>query len=264
MSIAISDGEKRPTRVQSVSRASRLLLLVARTPDGASATEAARALDVPVPTAYHLLNTLCDEALLARDSRRRFVLGPRIAVLADAMRRDASTPEYLGAALHQLAAESGETVYLTAWRDGKIHALASMEGASAVRVVGVERGPYRHPHARASGKLLLAFARPELRRTALGDGPLEALTERTITDRARLEKELASIRECGWAEDYEEFAAGVACVSAPAVLDGVAIAAFTVSAPVERFKRRREELLAAVQRAASAAVGQRRDVLEGA
>lgn len=240
------------------------MLLVARKPDGASPPEAARALEISVPTAYHLLNTLRDAGLLARDSRRRFVLGPRIAVLADAMRRDSETPEYLAVPLQRLAADTGETAYLTAWRDGRIHALASVEGESAVRVVGVERGPYRHPHARATGKLLLAFARPELRRSQLGDGPLEALTKHTTTNRAELETELATIRECGWAEDREEFAEGVACVSAPAVLDGVAIAAYTVSAPVERFERRREDLLAAVQRAARAAAGQRPEPVEAA
>lgn len=247
-----------------MSRASQLLLLVARKPDGASAKEAARALDVSVPTAYHLLNTLHDAGLLARDSRRRYVLGPRIAVLADALRRETEAPEYLVAPLRRLAADTGETAYLTAWRDGRIHALASLEGASAVRVVGVERGPYRHPHARATGKLLLAFARPELRRSELGAGPLEALTEHTITDRAELETQLATIRERGWAEDREEFAEGVGCISAPAMLDGVAIAAYTVSAPVERFERRRGELLEAVQRAARLAAGQQHEPSEAA
>ena len=102
---------------------------------------------------------------------------------------------------------------------------------------------------------MLAFARADLRRTALGDAPLESVTPRTITDRAALEVELAEVRERGWAEDHEEFAEGVCCVAASVLLDGVAAAAYTVSAPTDRFTRRHDELLAAVRRAAAAAGG---------
>lgn len=255
----ISNAERKPTRIQSASRAARLLLLVARRSDGASATEAAKALGLAVPTAHHLLSTLCDEGLLARDSRRRYVLGPRVAVLAEAFLRDGAVPEYLLDPLRGLAEETGESAYLTAWRDGEIHALHGIEGGAAVRVGSVERGPYRFPHARATGKLLLAFARPELRRAVLGDGPLERVTPNTIVDRAELEAELAAIREQGFAEDREQFTEGVSCISAPALVDGVAVAAFTVSAPADRFERSRDALRAAVQRAAGAAAGDHPD-----
>jgi IclR family acetate operon transcriptional repressor len=252
---SISHPEKPRTRIQSASRAVQLLLLVARRPDGATASEAAAGVGLAVPTAYHLLATLADEGLLARDSRRRFVLGPRVGVLADAFLRDGAVPEYLAGPLQRLAEETQETAYLTAWRGGEIHALDSVEGANAVRVGGVARGPYRFPHARATGKLMLAFARADLRRAILAGAPLEPLTPRTITDRATLEVELAEIRERGWAEDHEEFAEGASCVAAPVLLDEVAVAAYTVSAPTDRFNRRHDELLAAVQRAATSAAG---------
>jgi len=248
----ISESEKTPTRIRSASRAIRLLTLAARSSEGLGPSEAARALGVAVPTAYHLLATLCDEGVLARDARRRFVLGPRVGVLVDGFLRDGAPPEYLLAPLRQLAAETAETAYLTAWRGTEIHVLASLEGANAVRVAGAECGPYRFPHARATGKLLLAFTHAGSRR-ALLDGPLEALTAHTIVDRARLELELAEIRERGWAEDHEEFAEGVACLSVPMLLDGVAVAAYTLSAPVARFARDHERLLAAARRAAAAA-----------
>jgi DNA-binding IclR family transcriptional regulator len=46
----------------------------------------------------------------------------------------------------------------------------------------------------------------------------------------------------------------VSGVSAPVIEHGVAIAAYTVSAPTERFDARRDELVAAVLDAARAAV----------
>lgn len=258
MPSSISYAERSgPTRVRAAQRAARLLLQVARRDGGCSATEAAAALDLAVPTAYHLLKTLEDEGLLARDGRRGFVLGPRVAVLAEAHLRDATVPDYLAQPLRALAAETEETAYLTAWRGGEIHVLESVEGANAVRVAGAERGRYLHPHARASGKLLLAYARPEQRAAELGREPLARVTPNTIVEPDALERELEAIRERGWAEDREEFAEGVACVAAPALVDDVVVAAFTVSAPVERYRRRPEALCAAVRRAARAAVGGR-------
>jgi IclR family transcriptional regulator, acetate operon repressor len=253
MKSSVSHSES-PTRIQSARRAASLLLLVAQQSEGLRGKEAAAALEVPVPTAHHLLATLVDEGLLARDGQRRFVLGPRVGVLADAFLRNA-IPDWLAAPLQRLAEEAAETAYLTAWRDGAIHALASVEGASAVRVGAVPRGPYRHPHARATGKLLLSFARPDQRDRILERDPLEALTPNTIIDRVALDAELEKIRRRGWAEDREEYAEGVSCVAAPVLLDGVAVAAYTVSAPSERFRRRRRELREAVKRASAAARG---------
>lgn len=241
-----------PTRIQSVARAVQLLV-EATAPGGTTTTEAARAVGIAVPTAHHLLSTLEDEGMLARTEGKRFVIGPRVAVLAGAFLRDGTPPSLRGPLL-ELAETTGETAYLSAWRDGRIHAIESIEGGGALRVAGVERGVYRLPHARATGKLLLALADPATRDALLGEGELEAATARTITDRAALGRELQAIAARGWAEDRGEFVDGVCCVSAPALADGAVVAAYTVSAPADRYAARREQLLAAVRRAAETAV----------
>jgi DNA-binding IclR family transcriptional regulator len=241
-----------------VDRAAQLLLVLARAAEGVSVTAAARELGLAVPTAHHLLATLAANGLAAQDGRRRDLLGPATAVLAEGFARQAAGEQLL-APLHALAEATGETAYLATWgAGGEIRALASVEGANPVRVARVERGPYRDAHARATGKLLLAFARPEQRRTYLAAQPLRACTPRTITDRATLEQELEAIRRRGFAEDREEYAQGVACVSAPALHDGVLVAAFTVSAPMHGYARRRTALRDAVLAAAAAATDTRR------
>jgi IclR family acetate operon transcriptional repressor len=58
---------------------------------------------MPIATTYHLLNTLVSEGLLAKDSGRRYHLGPQIGVLADAFRRRLVPPEYLLVPLRELA-----------------------------------------------------------------------------------------------------------------------------------------------------------------
>jgi IclR family acetate operon transcriptional repressor len=215
-----------------------------------NATEAGRLLGVSAPTAYHLLNTLVAAGVLAKDRRRRYLLGPRIGVLSDALARDLEAPDFLLGPLRELAAQTGETACLTAWRREQITVLACVEGAHAVRVAGLHSGFCEHAHARATGKLLLAFASPYLREDYLRRNPLVALTERTIIDRERFARELEGIRRRGFATEREEFAESVACLAVPVIEDGSVIAAFTLAAPRERFERRLDELTLSALRTA--------------
>jgi len=256
MTTDISDSGRTPvpraTRIRSVARASQILLHVADREDR-TAREIAAASGLALATCYHLLNTLVAEGLLSKDTRRQYQLGPIIGSLSDAFLRRLAAPERLMHELHRLAQATGETALVSAWRNGEVTVLASVEGTTAVRVAGLHSGYTAHGHARSSGKLLLALAPSGARDAYLRSHPLEPLTRHTIVQRGRLLEEFVSIRECGYAVDEEEFREGVACVSAPVIENGVATAALTVSAPVERFCRRRSEFTEAVLTAATAA-----------
>ena len=241
--------EKTPaagTRIQSVGRAARLLVWLASRPHGATAKEAAFATTISLPTTYHLLNTLVDEGLLAKDPQRRYTLGRSCALLAQAYLRGSAVPESLVGALRRLANRTEETVYLADWGERDIRVLASVEGRNIVRVAEVAAGPYQSAHARANGKVLLAYAWPEVRAAYLEQHPLERRTEATIVDEDAFEAELAAIRERGYALDREEFSAGVTCVAAPILENGALVASLGVSVPSDRFAREEADLTAAL------------------
>jgi DNA-binding IclR family transcriptional regulator len=111
-------------------------------------------------------------------------------------------------------------------------------------------GPIEHGHARASGKLLLAFAPDDARERYLAAHPLTRMTKATITNRDQLLTELGRIRQAGWACDVEEFHDGVCCFAAP-LAAGAAPYALVLSAPKARFEAHRDEYLDAVLRTAS-------------
>ena len=58
-----------------------------------------------LPTTYHLLNTLVDQGLLAKDEERRFILGQSSARVAEAYLRGSAIPETLLGAIRQLAVQ---------------------------------------------------------------------------------------------------------------------------------------------------------------
>lgn len=234
-----------PGRIQSVSRAARLLMLVAGGRTEPTAKGLARGAGLPVATAHHLLSTLVDEGLLAKDSKATYLLGVKVAVLADALQRADSAPEYLLEPLRQLAATTGEAAFLATWRQGDIRIQASVEGAHPVRVA-LPVAPYADGHARATGKLLLAMAGQEQRGAYLIAHPPRPLTPSTTVDLARLEEEFETIRLNGYALDEEQFQPGVCCVAAPVLEEGVVVAAYSISAPTQRFNEKRLWLIDAV------------------
>jgi DNA-binding IclR family transcriptional regulator len=225
-----------------VARASQLLLWVADQPHGATTKEIAVSQGLALPTTYHLVNTLADHGLLTKDVHGRYVLGRSAAILAQAYLRGKSVSEALLGALRDLAQQTEETAYLADWGEQDIRVLASVEGSQLVRVAEVASGPYEHGHARANGKVLLAYAWPEVREAYLRSHEQVQLTKATITDRDALERELQRIRKRGYAYDQEEYAEGVCCVAAPLLQNGRVIAALGLSVPTERFKRKKAAL----------------------
>jgi DNA-binding IclR family transcriptional regulator len=239
-------GESTGTRIQSVARACQLLLWVAERRDGATAKEAAFATRIALPTAYHLLNTLNDQGLLSKGAQRRYTLGRSAAILAQAYLRGSTVAEPLLVALRDVAERTSETAYLIDWGEHDIRVLASVEGKNVLRVAEVASDVYEDAHARANGKVLLAYAWSAVRDGYLNRHPLRRRTANTICDPAGLASELQSIRERGYAYDNEEFCEGVSCVAVPITENGGIVAALGLSVPTERFLKTRDELTKAL------------------
>ena len=240
------DERQHGTRIQSVSRACQVLLWLAGRRDGATVKEVAFANQLALPTTYHLVNTLADQGLVTKDARRRYVLGKSTAILAQAYLRSTAVSDELLAGVRELARRTRETAYLADWCECDIRVLASVEGTQLLRVAEVTTAQYEDAHARANGKVLLAYAWPEVRETYLRRHPLRRLTSATIWDRRELDAELGRIRERGYAYDNEAFAEGVSCIAAPLLENGQIIAAFGLSVPTDRFRKNSHKLTEAV------------------
>ncbi len=229
-------------RINSVVRGVNILTAIARSDQGLSVREIAESIGVERQTAYHLVHTLEDEGFISRDDRRNYRLGLRVGILADAFQRQFSAPEHLQPLVRALAAETGETCYAVGWWQGEIVTIDVARGTNAVRAAEVPHGQYLHAHARAAGKVLLAYAPTGRAAEYLMRQPLTRLTPNTLTDLDALRREFAAIRANGYGIDNEEFAEGVCCMAMP-LEDGTAPFALALSAPAERFRAFREDYL---------------------
>lgn len=257
MAISISADERLPTRIRSVERAARLLTIVATAPESRrKVKDLSRQLGTSLGTTYHLLNTLVDAKLLTRDQGHQYHLGYGVGILASGYFRQTMPPSELTAPLKSVVEKTGESAYLSAWRHGELEVLCHLAGTRAVRVMDLKPGFHGVAHARASGKVLLAFAPAEERERYLATHPLEPITPHTITDISRLLTEIESVRARGYAIDDEEFSEGVGCIAVPIVDRSLLVGAYTVSAPIERSRQLMSEYLECLRRAADAVVQQ--------
>jgi IclR family transcriptional regulator, acetate operon repressor len=238
-------------RVMSVVKAMRLLVRIGEAPHGLAVAEVARETDIPLTTAYHLVNTMLSEGFLSRDDARRYMLGPKVATLAVAY-QNSGPAEPLLAEVRTLAETTGETAYLSDWRDNSVVPLAIIEGSNTVRVGGGIHTEIRGvEHARASGKVMLAYLPDRDLDHYLDSHELVPVTANTLTDPATLRQQLKTIRELGYAVEEAEFVNGVGCVAAPILQGRTCVGCFTISAPIDRFELNRKLLVASAKAAAA-------------
>jgi IclR family transcriptional regulator, acetate operon repressor len=235
-------NEQARPRVQSAARAVGILLEVAKSGNGLTTKEISERVGISRQATYHLLHTLSETGMLTRPDRNRYVLGLRVGTLAEAFARQLEPSEHLAPIVRELAQETGETCYATGWWSNEISVLAIARGTNPVRAAEITQGHVAQAHARASGKLLLAYATPSVRRQYLDSNELSAVTSNTITDIGDLELEFEQIRKQGYAEDDEEFAAGLCCLAVP-LDEGLSPFSLVLSAPRERFIDERERYL---------------------
>jgi IclR family transcriptional regulator, acetate operon repressor len=240
-------------RVQSVSRAMAILVAVATSPHGLTAKEISERLGLNRPTTYHLLRTLQDDAFLVRGTDRRHRLGLRVGTLVEGFARQLAPDESLTPYVRLLAERTGEGSYLTVRRGTDVILLTAAAARHVVQAAAPVLGRLDDLHARASGKVSLAWARPETLAEYLRTTRLTPCTPNTITDPEALASELERIRAQGYAVSDEERELGVCTMAAP-IDAGASPFVLAFSAPRARFHAnfaRYREMLLEVAAAAS-------------
>lgn len=225
-------GEPATRHVAAVERA--ILVLDSLAQGGELGTnEIARRTEINASTVSRLLATLAGRRLVEHvPETGRYRLGLRCfelgnAVLARLDLRAVARPQ-----LEALATETGETATLSAPGEQDAITVDFVQSESSVQSVARVGRP-SIGHATAAGKVLLAFGAIELPRP-----PFEAFTARTITDGHALEREVARVRDRGYAEAVGEREEELNAIAAPVFgARGSLVAIVGVQGPASRFDR---------------------------
>jgi DNA-binding IclR family transcriptional regulator len=238
----------------SVDRALALLDALAELPAGARVGELAQRTDINQSTVSRLLGTLMARGFVDRDdATARYRLGLRLVAYADAVLAGLDVRAIARPHLERLVAQTGETATLSVPGGTQPFTIDFVPSPSNVASRG-ELGRPSVTHATVTGKLLLAFGPLALER--LGPEPYERFTDRTLTTRAELGREVDRVRTEGVAYGREEREPGLNAVGA-AVLgrEQTLHAMLSIQGPATRLHVRRMPGLASELREAADAVG---------
>ncbi|MGQ3383176.1 IclR family transcriptional regulator [Glutamicibacter sp. TV12E] len=199
---------------RSVSRAIAVLRALAAHSTAMTVTEIAKRVELPRATVFRLLLTLEEEGFVDRDDTH-YSLGWDLARIAQDVDPAAGLVSRVSDVVDDIAEAMKETVTLSVRRGRYDLDLVQQASPRSIGVTMSDMKGMRWPlHASATGKLLLAELEPEQVRVATGN-KLEKLTPSTITNFSALERELASVREQGWASTIDELEEGIISVAVP-------------------------------------------------
>lgn len=200
-------------------------------------SEVARLAKVPKSTAFRLLAILSEGGYVERVNKL-YQLTWRTFELGDQGRNHRSRGLYRFARphLYELATMSAQVVQLTVLDGGDALVLESIGGTRFARMVP-GTGARQPAHCTAAGKSILAFSGSEVLRSHVEAG-LTASTPYSIVHPPALLEELRTVHRDGFALEFGEAITGLASVAAPVMAGDRAIAAVSLTAPLQALDTR--------------------------
>jgi DNA-binding IclR family transcriptional regulator len=226
------------TEIRVFDKIVRVIELLATSSQEVTLKRVQEALGLSKGTAFRILRALETHRLAAKNEDGIFVLGSRVLWWEACYRQNRGLSKLVRPHLERLRDMTSETA-----------AFSIMVGNQSVVV---DQAMSRHAtstrfdigfsaplHAGASGRVMLAHLPPERRRDFLSQR-LERFTERTITDKRRLEQELNQYLAQGFAFGEGERLADTSSIAAPIFgPDKEVLGVISVTGPSSRLTRRR-------------------------
>jgi IclR family KDG regulon transcriptional repressor len=229
----MSDTNPDPkTSIQVIERMMRLLDALAGHTDPVSLKELALRTELHPSTAHRILNDMVTCRLVDRSEPGSYRLGMRLLELGNLVKARLSVRDAALTPMRELHRLTGQTVNLSVRQGDEIvyieRAYSERSGMQVVRAIG-GRAPL---HLTSVGKLFLAADESTRVRAYATRTGLSGHTQNSITDLAKLERELLHVRQQSSARDNEELELGVRIYDDT----GKLVAGLSLSAPADRLQ----------------------------
>ena len=183
-------------------------------PDNFTAKKIAHKLNIPLPTIYRHIETLCEEKYLVASSSKKYLPGPKIRNLI--LKSLPYEPNFTlrRSYLRKLTNDIEETVSLSIPIGTKLVYFDRIEFHWPMQL-NLEAGDHLPLHASASGKLYLSSIEEERVIQIFKNIKTPKTAKNTITDISQFKKEIKKIKNQGYAFDDEEWFNGMVGLSVP-------------------------------------------------
>lgn len=213
----------------SFARGLRVILTVADRGE-VRADELSTVLDIPISSVYRYLRTLTEFGFVDRHAGR-YRLGPSLTIGAGSRVTSQRVVRMADPVLRHLADETGETAVVFRRVGLSAVCLHEVESPDPLRIV-LDPGSMTPLYAGAPGRVLLAYAPPEVIDEVLGAG-ITSVTP-TTPDEATVLESLAEIRRVGYAVSEGELVRGSVAIAAPLIRSDGIVGAIALVGPSVR------------------------------
>lgn len=224
----------------ALQRGLALLQSLASRPNGASQSELAQHLGLPLAAVHRIVLALEHLGYVQRHPVSRALrVTQKLLLLGQPHSTSRSLVEVCLPAMRRILALTNETTQLCVLAEGQCVILEQLPSRHPFKYV-VDIGSRAPTQACAPGKAMLAYL-PE---TQLGEViatlDFKAYTSRSLSDPAALRSELSRVRGMGYAVDRAEHFDGIHCIAAPLCdAHGLPFAAITIAGPATRIPEER-------------------------
>ncbi|SNY54334.1 transcriptional regulator, IclR family [Arsukibacterium tuosuense] len=220
--------------IPNLANACRIISLVSESEQGLSLTELEQRLALPRTTAFRILQTLCQEKVLAKQGKR-YQVGAQLFKLGLNVLSSQRLSQQAQPCLQRLALKTGLSCHL---------ALPHATGALLVEVcdspnplrLAARPGTVAAFNCSAAGKVFLAHHHLDQLDELAAAGLFVSRTKRSLTEPAQLYSELQRVLARGYAGDEMEYHNDVRCLAAPVRNEhGQVVAAVGATGPLAVF-----------------------------
>lgn len=234
---------KQKKTIASVIKAIDVINHIAQAGREQGVTEISEALNMGVSATYHLLNTLKECNIIVQNEKtKKFKLSLKLWQIGMLAFGQNHISLIIRPYLKRLKEVTGETANFMVLDNKQVVYIAQEESNKLVKMF-TKIGAAVPLHCTAGGKTLLAFQPEEKQRFILEGLELKAFTEKTITDKSALIKEMEKIKKQGYGFDDEERELDVYCIAAPVFdMNNEPVGCISISGPKNRFTEENKKI----------------------
>ncbi len=216
---------------RTVRRAFQVLKYVAKEEDGLTLTEITELLDCPKSSAFNIIQTLLNLDLLSESkaNNKKYQLGPENYVLGMNYYKRLDLVDLFKEFLPGIGDKFHRNCFGGILEGDKVLYIYKYAGEGA-KLATCDKGTKAELYCTGLGKVLLAYSSSDYQKKVIDNMTFIKKTERTISTKEQLYKELEEVRKKGYACDNREIEDHMICFAAPVFnFSGECVAAVSIS-----------------------------------
>lgn len=223
------------SNVQTIDRLHMILNCFSEQEPQLSMTEISQRIGLTTSTTHRLMSSMEQHGMLSRSpDGKAYLLGYRFTYWASIVEKSNTLQKQARPLLESLSKTTGETAVLMIRDSHWAVCIDRVDSSQSLRLA-MDIGKRIPLHAGSSAKIFLAFMPQTEIEAYIENQGLPQVATNTITDKTALLKELAQVREAGYATSFEERDPDAAGLTVP-IFNGAdqIIAAIGIVGPVSR------------------------------